>query len=81
MLIDIDGLKWIDRSLDDSSLGFPMVCAIGILFRRQDVISLLDTKFGIGKWHREYENYLRGNTDLWSQKIIDTLNRNLKILA
>ena len=81
MLIDIDGLEWIERSLSESTLVFGLVCAIGILTRRQDVVKLLDTKYGIGKWHKEYERYLHGNTDLWSQKVIDALNRDLKILA
>lgn len=81
MLIEVDGLKWIEDEIDRSNVAFEKMCAIALLLRRSDVVSMLDTKFGVGKWQRQYEKYLQGNTDLWSQKVVEAQHRSLKILV
>lgn len=81
MLIDVDGLEWIEAELERSILAFERMCAFALLLRRSDIVNLLDKKFGVGKWQRQYEKHLQANTDLWSQKIIEAENRHLKILT
>lgn len=81
MLIDVDGLDWIERDLDSYPIMFRQMCAFATLLRRKDIIDMLNAKYGIGKWQRRYERELQGNTDLWSQSIIDAAQRNLKLLA
>jgi hypothetical protein len=81
MLLDVDGLEWIEAELEQSILAFERMCAIALLLRRSDVVTMLDKRFGVGKWQRRYDNHLKGTTDIWSQKIVEAQNRRLKILA
>jgi hypothetical protein len=66
MLIDVDGLDWIECELDTNILIFRQMCAFAFLLRRQDIMNMLNAKFGIGKWQRRYETHLQGTTDYWS---------------
>lgn len=79
MLIDVDGLEWIEAELERSALAFEKMSAFALLLRRSDIANMLDKKFGVGKWQRRYEKHLQANTDLWSQRIVEAQNRRLKI--
>jgi hypothetical protein len=81
MLLDVDGPEWLEELLEESIIAFRTVCALAIQLRRPDVIKLLDKKFGVGKWQRTYENELKGNTDFWSQKIVDAGQRSIQLLT
>jgi len=81
MLIDVDGLEWVEAELERSILAFEKMCAFALLLRRSDLVSMLDKKFGVGKWQKRYAKHLQINTDLWSHKIVQAKNRSLKILT
>jgi hypothetical protein len=81
MLLDVDGLEWIDERLDQSIIAFTRMCEFAIQLRRPDVMKKLDKKFGVGKWQGRYEEYWKHNTNVWSQKVTEAGNRQLKILA
>ena len=81
MLIDVDGLEWLEELLDRSISAFHTTCALAFLLRRADLVAMLDKKFGIGKWQRKYENDLKGTTDYWSQKIVEASQRSVQLLA
>src|SRR4051812_772891 len=83
MLVDVDGLDWLEPWLDSSIGGvFDHLCSFALLLRRADVTALLDRKFGVGKWQHRYKKHLQtqtnNNTDFWSQKVIDAKYRALK---
>jgi hypothetical protein len=81
MLLDVDGVEWIEAVIDSSPNAFSNLCQFAIHLRRPDVIALLDAKYGVGNWQRRYEEYLKRNTDTWSQKIVEAGNRRLKLLV
>jgi hypothetical protein len=80
-LIEVDGLEWIEAELDGNIEVFTCMCDFAFHQRDRDVIKLLDHKFGAGKWQRKYENYAKGNTDFWAQKVIQARDRALRLLV
>ena len=81
MLLDIDGLAWVEELLEKSIIAFRTMCAFALHLRHPNVIRMLDNKFGVGKWQRKYENELKANTDLWSQMVVDAGIRRIQLLA
>lgn len=81
MLIEIDGLDWIEAELDNCTDAFMLLCNLALHLRRPDVLRLLDKKLGAGKWQRAYDNHVKGNTDLWLQKVIEARDRGLRLLV
>jgi hypothetical protein len=81
MLIDVDGLEWVEAELDDDILAFEAMCDLAFHLRHLDVVRMLDRKHGAGKWQRKYEHHVRGNTDIWAEKVIEARDRGIKILA
>jgi hypothetical protein len=81
MLIDVDGLEWIEAELEQSSRAFVKMCAFALLLRRSDILNMLDKKFGVGKWQQRYQKHLKANTDTWSQRIIEAQSRGLRLLT
>ena len=80
MLMKFDGLGWVEERLDVSITMFQRMCCYALLLRHPDVRAMLDQKYGAGKWEGRYEKHLQGNTDLWSQRVIDAKNRGLDLL-
>lgn len=80
MLIEVDGLEWIEAELETSPLFSPM-CELAIHLRRPDIVGMLERKFGKGKWQRRYETHLKKHDWWnWTQRVVDAANRQLKIL-
>lgn len=80
MLVTFDGLGWVEECVDLSITMFQRMCCYALLLRHAGVSAMLDRRYGVGKWQRRYENQLQGNTDLWSQRVIDAKNRGLDLL-
>ena len=82
MLIEFDGLEWIEQLLDGSFslLQFERMCCYALFMRHPGITAMLDRKYGVGKWQKRYEKHLKGNTDIWSQRVIDAKNRGLDLL-
>ncbi len=80
MLIEFDGLDWLERLLDASLVSFERMCCYALLLRHPGVSAMMDRKYGVGIWQRRYEKHLQANTDLWSQRVIDAKNRGLDLL-
>ncbi|MGE3316581.1 MAG: hypothetical protein AB7O26_15805 [Planctomycetaceae bacterium] len=81
LLIDVDGLDWISKEIDESQLVLVDLCQFAIYFRHPKVIALLDSKYGVGVWQKNYEKHLRRYADSTStQRFINAANRNLKLL-
>jgi hypothetical protein len=78
MLIEFDGLDWIEELLE---VLFNRMCCYALLLRHPGIIDMLDRKYGVGKWQRRYEKHLQGNSDCWSQRVIDAQNRGLNLLG
>src|SRR5262249_21423127 len=55
MLLDVDGLGWIEELLETSIIAFRTMCAFAIHLRHPKVIKMLDRRFGAGNWQRKYE--------------------------
>ena len=81
MLLDVDGLDWIEGRLEDSGIAFENVCAYAIHLRRADVIRMLDKTFGAGVWQRKYERLLQSGAADWSQKVSDAGFRHIRLLT
>lgn len=80
LLMDVDGLDWIEERLD-RGIVFTEACAIALLLRRKDVVNMLNRKFGVAGWNKQYEKHHHGNTDIWSQKYVDAMKRGIKLLV
>jgi hypothetical protein len=80
MLMKFDGLGWVEEDLDVSISMFQRMCCYALLMRHADVTAMLDRKYGTWKWQGLYEKHLQGNTDLWSQSVINAKNRGLDLL-
>ncbi|QEL14448.1 hypothetical protein [Limnoglobus roseus] len=83
MLIQFDGLGWLEEWLDSpipEFATFARCCSYAILLRHPRITEMLNRKYGVGKWQQQYEKYLQGNTDLWSDKVIDAKNRGIALL-
>jgi hypothetical protein len=80
MLIEVDGLGWLEERLDLSIVTFARVCCYALLLRHPGITEMLNRKYGIGKWQQQYEKHLQVNTDLWSEKVIDAKNRGIDLL-
>ena len=82
MLIAVDGFQWVEDQLaTDNIVTFIKMCNLAMYWPREDIAKLLDKKFGPQKWQQRYQNHLKGNTDIWSQRVIDAVDRRMKILA
>lgn len=82
MLIDVDGMAWLERPLAESSLVFSRICTLASHLRHAGLIQWLDRSFGAGKWQRRQENYLKENTPgPWLGHVIAARDRALKLIA
>lgn len=80
MLIDIDGLAWLEEKLADSNLVFSRLCALASHQRHPGIGQLLDRTFGAGNWQRRYRNYLRENTPWpWLEQVTAARDRRLNL--
>lgn len=80
MLIQFDGLGWLEENLDSPVGTFARCCSYALLLRHPGITEMLNRKYGVGIWQQQYEKQLQGNTDLWSDKVIDAKNRGLALL-
>jgi hypothetical protein len=80
MLIDVDGLEWIDSELESSPSHFALACEIATYLKRRDVTHMLERKFGGGKWQERYNQHLKSDRTLRPREIAAASTRQLVTL-
>lgn len=82
MLIDIDGMAWLEKPLSESSLVFSRICTLASHLRHAGLIQWLDRSFGAGKWQRRLEIHAKENTPgPWLEHVIAARDRGLRLFA
>jgi hypothetical protein len=80
LLLDADGLEWIESGIESSPHQFTLACEIATYLKRRDVTHMLERKFGNGKWQERYSQLLKNDRSFQPRKIAAASTRPLVTL-